>query len=209
MTQAVESGRVARRTTKGAQRAQQILEVAERLFHRQGYAQTSMEDIARDTGLLKGSLYYYVNSKEDLLYRVVDDVHEVARAQLDQAKGREDLPPLGRLLLFVESQVDYNAHHVTRVAVYHHEWHRLEGERKKEVRDKRRAYDAALIDLIEQARSAGEITQALDTKLAAMSVLAVICWPYTWYRSGTIAPANLAAFCADFVRGALGAGRQG
>jgi AcrR family transcriptional regulator len=193
-----------KRTTKGELRAQQILEVAETMFHTQGYAQTSMEDIAKSTGLLKGSLYYYVNSKEDLLYKVVDDVHEVARAQLDAARARTDLRPLDRLLYFVESQVDYNAHHVTRVAVYHHEWHRLEGERRAEVREKRRDYDHALMDLIDQAKDAGEVTAVSNTRLAAMSVLAVICWPYTWYREGTIAPKELATFCTEFVKNALG-----
>jgi AcrR family transcriptional regulator len=193
-----------RRTVKGTLRAQQILEVAERMFHRQGYAQTSMEDIARETGLLKGSLYYYVKSKDDLLFRVVDDVHTVAQTQLDGARLRADLPPLGRLLLFVESQVRYNATHVTRVAVYHHEWRSLDTERRRGVRAKRREYDLGLIELIEEARDAGEISNAGDSRLAAMSVLAVICWPYTWYREGSVAPEELASYCSTFVRAALG-----
>lgn len=191
------------RTAKGIERAQQIMEIAENLFHRQGYAQTSMDDIARATGLLKGSLYYYMKSKEDLLYRIVEDVHEVSRAQLDEARHQEGVPALQRLLHFVEAQVTYLALNVTRVAVYHHEWHRLEGDRLKSVRDARHAYDDALIALLEELKAEGSLAEGANTRLVANMVLAIICWPYTWYRSGTISPAELSKTCTDFVRAGL------
>jgi len=205
-TTAVEptlAARSTKLTVKGAKRAQQILDIAETLFHRQGYAQTSMEDIATASGLLKGSLYHYVSSKEDLLYMVVNDVHEVSRRQLDDARAREDLSVGERLLYFVDSQVRYNAAHVTRVAVYHHEWHRLEGARHLEVKERRKEYDRNLIDLIEEAAASGEITLKGDSRAVMMSVLAVICWPYTWYRQDALSPDALADVCVDFVRHAL------
>jgi len=179
------------------------MEIAEDLFHRQGYAQTSMDDIARATGLLKGSLYYYMKSKEDLLYRIVEDVHEVSRAQLDEARQQEGTPALQRLLNFVEAQVTYLALNVTRVAVYHHEWHRLEGDRLKSVRAARHAYDDALIALLEELKGEGSLAEDANTRLVANMVLAIICWPYTWYRSGTASPAELSKICTDFVRAGL------
>jgi AcrR family transcriptional regulator len=188
---------------KGADRARQIMEVAERMFHERGYAETSMEDIAQAVGLLKGSLYYYIDSKEDLLYRIVGDVHAAVQEKLDEACARTDLPALRRLLLFVENQVDYNAHHVTRIAVYHHEWHRLEGDRLRDIRARRREQELAVIGLIDEARRDGDVPDDLDVKLAANSVFAVTIWPYTWYRRGTVAPARLARFCADFVLNGL------
>jgi len=191
------------RSRRANARAQQIMDVAEKLFHEQGYAATSMDDIARETGLLKGSLYYYISSKEDLLYWIVQDVHEVSHAQLEEVRQRRDLSAFERILYFVEQQVIYNAHNVTRVAVYHHEWHRLEGDRLEEVRKRRAEYNASLRALIDEAKRAGELPSDLDSRLAVSSVLAVICWPYTWYRGGTLAPARLAKFCANFVRGGL------
>jgi AcrR family transcriptional regulator len=191
------------RTLKGAERAQQIMEIAEKLFHKQGYAQTSMDDIGRAAGLLKGSLYYYMDSKEDLLFRIVEDVHEVSRAQLDDARRRDELPATDRLMLFVEAQVTYLARNVTRVAVYHHEWHRLEGDRLRNVREARHAYDEALISLLEEVQRDGDIAVDVDPRIAANMVLAAICWPYTWYRPGAISPSALAHSSAQFVRGGL------
>ncbi len=192
-----------RRTPKGMRRARQILEIAEKLFQRQGYAQTTMDDIARATGLLKGSLYYYVASKEDLLYEIVDDVHEVARRQLDAALALEGVSAVDRLLHFVEAQVRYNAEHVTRVGVYHHEWHRLEGERHREVKERRRSYNAALTELVAEADAHGQLTVSGDIRAVTMTVLAVICWPYTWYREDLLPADELVSVCTEFVRGAL------
>jgi AcrR family transcriptional regulator len=47
-----------------------ILEAAEVLFHRYGYSKTSLEDIAKEAGLGKGTIYYYFESKEDIFFEV-------------------------------------------------------------------------------------------------------------------------------------------
>lgn len=192
------------RRTRGTDRARQIMEVAERMFYERGYAETSIDDIADAVGLLKGSLYYYMNSKEDLLYRIIDDVHNIVQAKLDDACDRADLPAFERLLMFVTDQVGYNARHVPQIAVYHHEWLRLEGDRLSEIRQRRRQQELTVIGLLEEAKREKTAPSALDTKLGAASVFAVIIWPYTWYRPGSITPAELASFCAGFIKNGLG-----
>jgi len=178
------------------------MEVAEQMFRERGYAETSMDDIAQAVGLLKGSLYYYMNSKEDLLYRIVDEVHEEVQVRMDAA-GAPGKPALERLLTFVEEQVLYNTKHVTRIAVYHHEWLRLEGDRLKEVRQRRRQQELTIIGLLDEAKKEGDVDSDLDSKLAAASIFAVTIWPYTWYRPGAVAPSKLADFCASFVLNGL------
>lgn len=49
----------------------QILEAAEQLFQKFGYSKTSLEDIAKEAALGKGTIYYYFNSKEDIFMDVV------------------------------------------------------------------------------------------------------------------------------------------
>ena len=191
------------RTSKGIEREQQILAIAENLFHKRGYAQTSVGDIAEATGLLKGSLYYYMESKEDLLYRIVSEVHEVSHQQLADALKDTGTPALERLVDFTHAQLLYNAEHHTRVAVYHHEWRRLEGARLKDVRSRRQEYDQELASLIAQVRDEGCLTADVDLRLVANNILAVVCWPYTWYRPADLTPRALADFGAAFVRSAL------
>ncbi|MEW6275291.1 MAG: TetR/AcrR family transcriptional regulator, partial [Bacillota bacterium] len=49
-----------------------ILQAAARLITQKGIPNTSISDIARETGLSKGTLYYYYKSKDDLIYDLVD-----------------------------------------------------------------------------------------------------------------------------------------
>ncbi|NKQ58051.1 TetR/AcrR family transcriptional regulator [Amycolatopsis sp. K13G38] len=190
--------------SRGAHRAQQIVEIALRLFHEQGYASTSMDDLANAVGILKGSLYYYVDSKEDLLFLIVEHVHDTVTSLLDQAISRDDLSPLDRIVEFVRLQLRYNASNITELAVYHHDWTRLEGARHDDILRRRRANEAAVIDLIDQAKKLGEVPKAMDSRLAVAHTTAVMVWPYTWYnpRSRTSAD-QLADSGAEFVRKAL------
>jgi AcrR family transcriptional regulator len=176
-----------------------VFDAAVEIFHERGYADTSVEDVANAVGLLKGSLYYYIDSKEDLLFQVVDDVHRDVQQMLDAAMAEPDVPPLEQLARFVRRQVEYNARNVKRIAVYYHDFGRLEGDRLAEVRGRRRRQEQIVIDLLEQARRSGDVHPELDTELAARFVFAPMIWIYTWYREGTLSPEALAGFCADFV----------
>ena len=49
-----------------------IVDVANDLFHRQGYNMTSIADIADQIGITKGNLQYHFRSKEDLLVTVIE-----------------------------------------------------------------------------------------------------------------------------------------
>src|SRR5206468_2147397 len=49
-----------------------VFEVAAEVFHRKGYDNTSMSDVASAAGLTKAGLYHHVSSKESLLYSVLD-----------------------------------------------------------------------------------------------------------------------------------------
>src|SRR4051812_39582811 len=55
-----------------ASKRDQIVAAAAKVFREKGYHQSTTEDIAAEVGMLKGSLYYYITKKEDLLHAVVE-----------------------------------------------------------------------------------------------------------------------------------------
>jgi AcrR family transcriptional regulator len=190
--------------SRGASRAQQIIKTAEQMFYERGYAETSMDDIAQAVGILKGSLYYYINSKDDLLFHIASAVHEAVEVATEEALGRTDLSPLERILHFVRSQIRYNTENVTQMAVYHHEWRRLEGDRLDSIRSRRHGHATAMLDLLDQAKAAGEIDPDMNTQLALNNIFAITIWPYTWYRPGNaISPDELIEFCANMIYNGL------
>src|SRR5213083_139700 len=61
-----------RQSENGQFTRNRVVEVAAEVFHRKGYDNTSMSDVATAAGLTKAGLYHHVPSKESLLYTVLD-----------------------------------------------------------------------------------------------------------------------------------------
>lgn len=58
--------------TKGEGNRQRIVDAADNLFYRNGYNQTSFQDISDATGIPRGNFYYYFKTKDEILNAVVD-----------------------------------------------------------------------------------------------------------------------------------------
>jgi AcrR family transcriptional regulator len=59
---------------KAASRKEQILDAARRQFLREGFHDTSLDDIIRESGGSKSAIYQYFKNKEELFAAVVEDV---------------------------------------------------------------------------------------------------------------------------------------
>jgi len=184
-------------------RDRQILEAAAHIFHERGYADTSVQDVANAVGLLKGSLYYYIESKEDLLFRVLQDVHAQAKQILDVVPEM-DVPPLERLAAYVRGHVEFNLRNIEKVAVYYHDFEQLSPERREEIVATRKRYEEFVIALIEEAQKAGDVDANLDSHVAAYSLLGMLNWVYTWYRpGGKVSISDFGDLVAEIVVGGL------
>jgi AcrR family transcriptional regulator len=182
-----------------AKREREIVEAAVNLFHEAGYAGTSVEHVARAVGMLKGSLYHYIDSKEDLLYRIVEQVHEDHSRTIAAVAARRDLPPLERLQEYVRQRVLYSVHNRRWFAVYWQDRERLSPERYDEILRWRGETEGFLIGLINEAIAAGELPTGIDAKLATKCVRSLVSTLYTWYQPADADPDELAEFATCFV----------
>ena len=71
------------------------------MFNEKGYQAARIEDIAARVGILKGSLYYYIQTKEDLLYALAVDSHEKGIATLEEDDATRSADAATRLAAFV------------------------------------------------------------------------------------------------------------
>lgn len=79
-----------RRIREREERAQSILKAAETLFARDGYHQTSVEQIADQAEISVGTVYVYYKNKEDLLIQLLDEISFQLRAQLGDEFKKSD-----------------------------------------------------------------------------------------------------------------------
>jgi TetR/AcrR family transcriptional regulator, cholesterol catabolism regulator len=75
------------------ERWSELLQVATQVFYEKGYDAASLQDIADRLGMLKGGLYYYITSKDDLLYTVISEVHRAGPANVESLAAAEGDAP--------------------------------------------------------------------------------------------------------------------
>lgn len=192
-------------TREGAprKRDQEVLDAATKVFHERGYSAATVQDVADELGILKGSVYHYINSKEDLLYRLLEEVHDDVAAILDEVVAAEGLNPLERLGMYVSKQVAYNLDHLPRISIYYHDFDRLGEERRKQVLQWRQVHSTYVVRLIKEAQAEGLADPALDPRLAANLVFGTIIWTYRWYGPGRWTRQAVAEQSARYVLNGL------
>jgi len=187
------------------QREAEVLEAAATIFYERGYASATVQDVADAMGILKGSLYYYIDSKEDLLYRLMTEIHDGVDEALAATLAAEGLSAAERLELYVRTEVEYNARNLTKVSVYFHEMDQLSPTRHKEIVGRRRVHEDQVTALIQQAQADGDADPDIDARLLSNCLFATVIWMYRWYRPGRqISVKSVADVCAHFVRYGVG-----
>jgi TetR/AcrR family transcriptional regulator, cholesterol catabolism regulator len=188
-----------RKTPAPRRREQEILEAAAEVFHERGYESTSIQHIAKRVGILKGSLYYYITSKEDLLFEIIQGVHEEALRNLERTRAVEGTP-LQRLRAFAVIHFTFNAENRVKTAVFFQDFRSLSEGRRQKIVDERDIYDNFVRDLIREGQDEGLICPEIDAKLAAISILGMLNWMYHWYRpGGSQSASEIGEAYADFV----------
>jgi AcrR family transcriptional regulator len=80
---------------------ERLMEAARSLIHRQGFNQTTLADIARESGVPLGNVYYYFKTKDDIAAAVIDDYRQRIEAMLREVDESEP-DPRKRLLYLVK-----------------------------------------------------------------------------------------------------------
>lgn len=84
-----------------AERRAQILEAALRVFADKGFNEATMDDIVAQAGLSKGALYWYFDSKDELIHSIADSIFEGQLAHAQDIVQQEQTAP-EKLLVTLE-----------------------------------------------------------------------------------------------------------
>jgi len=161
-------------------RLAEILDAAAELFYKQGYHATTVQDVADQVGMLKGSLYYYIKSKEDLLYATLEQV--ITRGDdylVHKLAGSKN--PVDKLRLAMEAEIEYIIQNQVTVGLFLHEFHVLSSQRRRRILAKMRQFENRIVAIIEEGQAAGQFID-VNPRLAVYGILGMCNWIYRWYR---------------------------
>ena len=181
-----------------------ILRQAAAVFCERGYHDASIRDISKATGVSLAGLYYYFQSKEQLLYLIQRHAFQTllsgARTVIAGPGG-----PEGRLRALVRLHLTYFLEHPNEMKVLTHEEDALKDEFRREIKAIKKTYYQLCFDQVEALKRARKLG-ALDTRLAVLSLFGMMNWIYTWHNPKIDPGADvMAAHMSDtFLNGALG-----
>lgn len=180
-----------------------LLEAAVRVFHKKGYKSASVQDVADEAGIVKGTLYYHVRAKEDLLFEIVNQVLRLLVPRLEELR-QLDGPSSEKLHRFVSLYVEHTIQNLEIVGIFFREFDSLSLERREEVTKARDLYDSFLRDLLEEGCERGEFRSDLDMRVAAFAIFGMVNWIYMWYRAdGPQTPESIGLEMADLAVNAV------
>jgi len=186
-------GATATRGRGQPRRRKEILDAAARVFFEKGYEAASTRDIADDVGMLKGSLYYYVESKEDFLFEIIKENHEAALAALEGVRSMEG-DALTKLAAVVRTHVDHFTAHFVESVVYFRDFRSLSPERQAVINREGDAYLDLVRSILRQGQREGSIDSRLDIRSMGLGVVGTLNSIVHWYRpSGRDTPARIAS----------------
>ena len=161
------------------EKRKKIREAAARLFAEKGFENTTTRDIAEAAGINNASLYYYFDSKEQLLYQILE---EVIRTGLERMTEIEQSPrPLKEKLaltlrIHTTAAVDFD-----KMKLLVHDQRSLSPGHREELNQKQSEYVSRLIAILQQLQDQGEMLD-IDLTVCAYAFFGMVSWAYRWYR---------------------------
>lgn len=169
-------------------RRREILEIAARLFARKGYRGTSMRDIGEQAGVLGGSLYHHIKSKDALFVELHNAALDAAEARIAAAINAVT-DPWAKLESACAALLDIQLAPDSLTTPMMNDFREVpEGVRAQLIarRDRFERMFRALVDLL-------PLPPQIDRSIYRNLLLAQLNSAADWYRPGRLTPAQIAA----------------
>ena len=183
---------------------QEILRTAARLFQQRGYDATSMNDVAAALKLSKGGLYHHFQSKDEILFEIMNHAMEITQERvLTPVRGIADPEERLRALIRLHIEVVLSPRD-REITVMLHENHPLPPALRKRINTRKKEYIHFVESLMSDVQKTGRAKGSVSPRAAAFALLGMINWIYQWYKpEGTLQAQNLIPQFTDLVLGGI------
>jgi AcrR family transcriptional regulator len=179
-------------------RRDEILDIAAQCFADRSYPAASMNDIAAAGGTSKARLYHYYDSKEAILFDLLDRYTQRLLSLIGQAEAtahRRNLDDRAALHELIRAFLEEYEHSATRHIALLHDTKFLSEAQRQLILDRQRDVVSAVTRFLRRAYPK-RLTAANQTALTMM-LFGMINWTFTWLRPG--GPMSYAAFAEEVI----------
>jgi AcrR family transcriptional regulator len=179
-------------------RREEILDVAAQCFADRSYPAASMNDIATACGTSKARLYHYYDSKEAILFDLLDRYTQRLLALIGEAEAtaqRQGLDDRGALHALIRSFLGEYESSATRHVALLHDTKFLGAMQRELILNRQRDVVSAVTRFLNRAYPA-RLTRANQTAVAMM-LFGMINWTFTWLRPD--GPLSYGAFADEVI----------
>lgn len=159
------------------------LDAAVGLFSRKGYAATSTREVAKLLGIQKATLYYHVESKEDLLFLICQSALTQIRDEVETA-FRKIPDPLQRLQTLIHTHIESLLRDEAKHSTTFTEMHALSEDRFGQIMKLRDDYESMVRSVLQEAQDAGVVRSDIEAKYLSLTLLGIMNRVMIWYRRG-------------------------
>ncbi|HEV2468989.1 MAG TPA: TetR/AcrR family transcriptional regulator [Candidatus Sulfotelmatobacter sp.] len=183
---------------------QEILRTAARLFQQRGYDATSMNDVAAALKLSKGGLYHHFQSKDEILFEIMNHAMEITQERV-LGPVRTIADPEERLRSLIRLHIEVVLSPRDReITVMLHENHPLQPALRKRINARKKEYVHFVEGLIAEVQRTRRVKGSVSPRAAAFALLGMINWIYQWYKpEGELQTHNLVPQFTEFVFGGI------
>ncbi len=168
---------------------QEIVKAAAKVFKAKGYHAATVQDIASEVGMLKGSLYYHIQSKEQLLTEVIICAVNVLNEGLSKVV-ESDLPAeekLKKAILFHLQAYLGNE----ELPVYYNEITKLPPAPREKLNAAIKEYEDMWMKILREGAGIA-FREDLPARIMLQSIFGMCNWANRWYRQeGSLSPAEM------------------
>src|SRR5438045_2077338 len=150
---------------------QEILRTAARLFQQRGYDATSMNDVAAALKLSKGGLYHHFQSKDEILFEIMDHAMEITQERVI-TPVRAIADPDERLRALIRRHMEVVLSPRDReITVMLHENHPLPPALRKRINQRKKEYVHYVESLMADVQKARRAKGSVSPRAAAVALL--------------------------------------
>ena len=168
--------------SRGRKKENEVYRIAASLFNKQGYASTSIRKICQTIGIRESSLYYYMRSKEELLYNICE-WSMIRSLEAVEPIVMSNIRPDLKLRKIIETHIITIAQNVNEHSTMLKELRSLSPKNQRKIINLRDRYETLCRKVLADYAKENSCRR-VNVKIITLALLGMMNWLIHWYSAG-------------------------